>query len=273
MKRYNFIFLFLIFITIFCYAGDIIAEVDQLDCNGKYVDALNLLLKNKNKKDLKIIWRIGRETFEIANTKSKKEEKLQMYEIGINNTRPYINLDNGNKKDRAEIIHWYAANYASKIKILGIFGGRESLTIVPRIFKLMDMCLALDPTYVGAYFFTAKLQEDVPFFLGGDKVQMGINYKKAIYFSEGKENLVILVDAAKGFLNRDWTVDKTKKEAHKANIEWNDNQENLSDRSYARRLLLKVQRVYDKRVNVSKREEMKYKEALQIIKKIEKKKK
>ena len=118
-KLFFIIFFLNVFILLFTFSNDIIKKADDLDYNGKYEEALKLLIDNNDlsNPDLKIIWRIGRETFEIANHFSVKEEKIKFYDIGINATNPFIDINFGENRDRAEIIHWYAANYASKTRL------------------------------------------------------------------------------------------------------------------------------------------------------------
>lgn len=267
-KIFNLLIFFLFAIPFIAFSNNILTTVDELDFNGNYSKALKILVENNNSSDpdLKIIWRIARETYEMAENSSSKDDKIEFYNQGIEATKPFINIDYGDERDRAEIIHWYAVNYASKMKDLGVFGGRESLNVVPNVFKLMDRCIEIDPIYASAYFFKAKLQEDVPFFLGGDKFEMAVNYQKVLQYAEDKEKFFYLVDIAKSFYNRNWSVKKKEDAAKKKDDYTSDGTpQDLRDREYAYQLFLKAKELYDSSKKHSKRDIDKYKELIKLI--------
>jgi hypothetical protein len=270
-KILNFVLFFLFIPIFFIFSNDILTTVDNLDYNGKYSEALKILTENNDpaNPDLKIIWRIGRETFEVGDRLLTKDEKVIFFDQGIEATKSFIDIDYGNKRDRAEIIHWYAVNYASKMKVLGIFAGRESMKVLPNVFKLIDRCIKIDPTYTPAYFFKAKLQEDVPFFLGGDKFEMAINYQKVLKYAEEKENFFYMVDIAKSFYNRNWSIKKKEKALrNNESYQTDGTPPNLSDREYAYQLFLNAKQKYDNSKKHSKRDIDKYKELLKLIEQI-----
>ena len=257
--------LLLFFCILFSYTEDIIKTTDKLEYEGKYRDALNILREHFNSMspDIKICWRIARAAFLVSEETNEKSRKMELFEEGINATKPFFNITDADKRDRAELIHWYAVNYASRIKSLGIFGGKESLNIVPEIFKLMDKCLAIDPAYAGAYLFKAKLQAEVPFFLGGDKFEMANNYALALKYAE-KEKMVILADAAKALAKRNWDV--TKK-AHKADRLKSENYafNKLDDMVYSYNLLIEAKKIYENKQNPAEQEKILYKEILKLL--------
>lgn len=268
----NFIILFLLIGTVCSFSTDLLKEADELDYNGKYNEALKLLQDNNKESDpdLKIIWRIGRETFEIADNLSSKNDKIKLYDEGIKATKPFIDKDSGDKRDRAEVIHWYMANYASKEKVLGIFGGQESLKVIPNVFKLIDECLAIDPSYAPAYFFKGKLLEDVPSFLGGNKFEMAIYYQNTLKFAAENEKLFFLIDIARSFYNRNWDIKKKKNTAKNNKLPSDETPPELTDREYAYQLLLQAKEKYDKNRSFSKREIDKSKELLKLLEEINK---
>jgi hypothetical protein len=272
-KTNNFIILFLLIAVLSSFSDDLLKEADELDYNGNYNKALKLLADNNKESspDIQIIWRIGRETFEIANNLSSKNDKIKFYDEGIIATKPYININMGRNRDRAEVIHWYAANYASKMKVLGIFAGQESIKVVPNVFKLMDKCLEIDPSYAPAYFFKGKLLEDVPSFLGGDKFEMAIYYQDTLKYAGENEKLFFLIDIAKSFYNRNWDVNKKKRTAkNKKNNSGDGTPQDLSDREFAYQLLLEAKEKYDNNKSFSKREIDKSKELIKLLEEIKK---
>ncbi len=271
-KIFYFIIFYLLITTLYSFCNDLLKEVDELDYNGKYNEALKLLQDNNNQTnpDLKIIWRIGRETLEIAESYSSKKNKIKLYDEGINTIKPFIDINLGDKRDRAEIIHWYAVNYASKMKVLGIFAGQESLKVVPNVFKLIDKCLEIDPSYAPAYFFKGKLLEDVPSFMGGNKFEMSIYYQNTLKYAGENEKLFFLIDIARSFYNRNWDIKKKKNSAKNNNIASDGTPPDLNDREYAYQLLLEAKEKYDKNKSFSKREIDKSKELLKLIEELKK---
>lgn len=261
--------LFFLFLTSFVvFSDNILITADDLDFNGKYEEALKLLVDNNDvsNPDLKIIWRIARETFEIADKLSSKDEKVKFFDQGIEITKPFIDIEYGDKRDRAEMIHWYAVNYASKMKVLGIFGGRESMNVLPNVFKMINRCIEIDPEYASAYFFKAKLQDDAPFFLGGDKFEMAVNYQNVLKYADEKEQFFFLVDIAKSFYNRNWSIKKKEDVSNrKDNYQSDGTPEDLSDREYAYQLLIKAKELYDNSKKHSKRDIDKYVELIPLI--------
>lgn len=263
---------FLFFITFTSiYSEDIIFKADKLDFNGDYTGALQALVEaHKNESpNIKLIWRIGRETSEVANIVKTKEEKIKFYEEGIKFTKPFINITNGEPRDRAEIIHWYAVNYASKLKLQGIFAGRESFQVVPIVFDLMDKCIAIDNNYPNAYFFKAKLYREVPEFLGGNMVQMEIEYKFAIKKAEGLLKAFFMLEAAKSYLVRNWDINKKKSIFNKIKTkEISEEELNINDIDNARKLLTEGINMFNNTTNHSKRDIDAFQEATILLNKL-----
>lgn len=273
MKFNLFIFIFftLNFLNLNSSTQDVIRKADDLDYAGKYQEALDILLNasKDSSSDLQIIFRIGTEAFESGNIAGSKKGKLKFYDIGINATKPFLDSQNLSKRDKVTITHWYMINYASKMKLLGIFGGRESLNIVPTLFRAMDNSISIDPAFSGAYFFEAKLYNEVPYFLGGNKIKMGLCYLKALSLAEDREKTLMLLDAAKGFIDRNWSVERKNREFKKAGPADGDGTPiNLSDKEYALNMLTELIKRYDRNVKHSVREEKIYNEAALLADKI-----
>jgi hypothetical protein len=273
MKTNLFIFVFLIFYLFHLNSGtqDAVKKADELDYAGKYQEALDVLLNasKDSSTDLQIIFRIGTEAYESANLTGSKKEKLKYYDIGMGATKPFLDNPNLSKRDRVTITHWYMINYASKMKLLGIFGGRESLNIVPALFKAMDNSISIDPEFSGAYFFEAKLYSEVPYFLGGDKIKMAESFLKALSYAEEREKTLMLLDAAKGFIDRNWSAERKRREFKRAGLAKGDGTPvNLSDKEYVINMLSELKTRYEKNSGHSVREEKIYNEAVQLVNKI-----
>ncbi|MBN2545283.1 MAG: hypothetical protein JXB50_05750 [Spirochaetes bacterium] len=258
-------------ITFYSYSNKIIKKFEEFDKRGKYNEALDYLLKEIDKPDADIglRWRIAMTTFEITNNISNNKEKIKYFDIGIKVTKDYLDIENINKRDRAEIIHWYMINYASKLKVLGIFAGRESMTIIPEIIKNMDKCIEIDPEYAGSYFFKGKLYIDIPHFLGGDKFKMGVNLIKAINYADDNQMIPLYTGSAECFIIRNWSVEKKKNLKDKKNNPISDGTPlELSDIEYARLLLNKVINIYNEKNDPSVRETENYNKAIYLLNKI-----
>jgi len=245
-------------------------NIDQLNHDGKYEESLKILKDSFNEKapDSAIIWRISRELFEIADNlpNKKKDEKLSKFDEAMAITKKYIDITTGDKRDRAQIPYWYAANLGSKGEVIGI---KESLNIIPELFAMADKSLEIDPSFADAYFLKAKIDSAVPGFLyplmssAGDKFRMAINLNKAI--KNDPESLTILVDSASSFYKRNWDIDKKNKYAEKNNTK-DGTPEDKTDREYALDLCEKAVKSYKALSDPSARDKKKYNEALKLIK-------
>jgi hypothetical protein len=263
----------MILFNFFPIAQESYKDYDDLITQGNYAEAYNLLLSKYDpaKPDLKIIWRIGLACYEYTEIINDKNKKIEWHDKAVNLMKPYIDINYGEKRDRAQVIQWYTINYASKMRLLGIFGGRESMEVVPYMFKMMDKSQSIDPTFAGSYLFEAKLHEDVPFFLGGDKNKMGVNYLYAIDYADEKEKIIMLYEAANSFYKRNWSADKRKEEAAKANITKNDYTK-YSDREYSYILLNEAKNIYESKTNTMPKEKIIYKKVVNLLREIERKK-
>lgn len=250
---------------------EVIYKADELDHQARHQEMLDILLEyhTANPPELKVIWRIGIAIFEVANKKETKNEKIAMFEKGENLLKPYIDIDYGSERDRVEIIHWYMVNYASRLKIKGIFAGREGLTIVPKVFTMMDKCIEIDPAYYSAYYFKAKLHEEIPFIIGGDKFEMGYYYSKALHYAVDRVKILIMIDAANGFVIRNWSAQKKQKEARKRDKYTDDGTPTgLSDKEYALQLINQATALFEAHDNPGVRDREKYEFAQQLKLKI-----
>jgi len=205
---------------ILCFSGAITEKADVLIYKGKYKDALKILQKQfkNDKTNEKLAWKIAQTSFFLSQKISSKKDRFEYYDIGIDACFPFLDKPYSKKRDRAELIHWYSACYASKIKDLGIFAGQEGLAVIPKVFELMDKCIETDSDYSGAYFFKGKLYGDVPGFLGGNKLRMETNYSLALKYANEYEKPVFLIDIAESLLKRNWSIEHKLEELKKGKV-------------------------------------------------------
>jgi hypothetical protein len=215
-----------------------------------------------SKPDPAIIWRMSRDTFELAEAipGSQKKEKIAKYTEAMDIAKPYLDIAYGEKNDRANIIFYYATNYGSRGRVIGI---KESLDNIPELKRLADKSLEIDPTLSLAYLLKAKIEEEVPSFLGGDKFKMGIFYSMTLKYDP--ENLTVLYDAAYAFYNRNWDANKKKSMADK-NGKTDGTPQEMSDRDYAKTIAEKAVETYGKIKNPSDRDKKQYGNALKLLK-------
>jgi len=262
MAKKVIVFLFLIVSFNLLYSEDL-QEIDELYKQGKYQVGLDKLkrMHNSSNPDPAVIWRISRMYYELAEELSDKKAKIDKYTEGMNSSASYLNIKNGDKLDRAQVVFWYAVNLGARGEVIGI---KESLDIVPKLFELADKAISIDPTFAAPYLLKGRIDDAVPSFLGGDKFRMGINFTMAIKL---QKELNILVDSARGFIKRNWDADKKQKMKEKMN-KTDGTPQNLSDKEYAKQLLKEAIGLFHTISRPSKREKMKYDEAVELYKKV-----
>jgi len=216
-----------VFLGTFIFGVDLV-KVDQMDREGKYVEALALLTEgfDKAKPDPKLVWRISRENFEIIDKQKNisKKEKIDKFTENLNFIKPFFSLKNAEKSDLAKIYYYYAVVLGSRGKVIGI---KESIGIIPDLYHLASLAIDLDPGYTGSYLMVAKVDEALsPYMvMGGDYYRMGINFMKAM--ETGPETIINYHDAAIAFLARNWDVNKKKQETES----WNKRKISISVKS------------------------------------------
>ncbi|MBN1214910.1 MAG: hypothetical protein JXA99_05640, partial [Candidatus Lokiarchaeota archaeon] len=242
-------------------------KVDNLYHIGKYQEGVKILEGQFEilNPDPEIIWRITRFYFEIAEAlpEKEKQEKIKYYTKGMQVSQPFLDITEGTNLDKAQIIFWYTACYGSRAELIGI---KESLDIIPELFSLADKSLALDPTFAAPYLMLGRIDDAVPFFLGGDKFRMGKNLSKAIEFNPN--DMSVLVESGELFLKRGWDVGKKEKMKEK-NGENDGTPQNLSDKEYAKILLDKSLELFKSINDPSVRDKIKYNQALELLKKFQ----
>ncbi len=263
MKR-NLCIILLIMLSSIIFGVDF-SDADTLYDKGKYYEGLNVVLKmhNDSNPDPAVIWRISRFYYEIGDGLLKeKKAKIKQFSQALKFSEPYLEIKNGNKEDRAQVVFWYAAILGARGEVIGI---KESLDTVPVLFKLADKSIAIDPTFAAPYLLKGRIDDAVPDFLGGDKFRMGENFSMAIKMNI--KDLNILVDAAKAFIKRNWDGDKKQKMAEKKGK--NDGTpQNLSDKEHAKQLLDIAIKTFSSMQSPAKRDEDKFNEAKNLLQKL-----
>ncbi|HBD93465.1 MAG: hypothetical protein A2015_09680 [Spirochaetes bacterium GWF1_31_7] len=191
--------------------------IDVLNHKGQHTQAHDSLQKafDINDPDPQILWRMSRELFEVAELipQTKRSEKIEAYTKAMDIVEPYLNITYGNKNDQAKIIFFYAANFGSRGRAIGII---ESLGNLSRLKELTDRALQLDPSLSLAYLLKAKIEEEVPSLFGGDKFKMGLFYSDALKYDPN--NLTFIHDAADALYKRNWKASNKEVLAKKQGI-------------------------------------------------------
>ncbi|HNZ27756.1 MAG TPA: hypothetical protein PLG34_08045 [Spirochaetota bacterium] len=240
-----------------------LAEIDKRLDRGDFLDSKKELEKSFDKlnPNLKILWRIARCYYELSDRAPNKKDTILLCEQGMELLKDYVDVKEGEPIDRAKIVYWYDVLYSRRGKAIGI---KESLNIIPELFKLADKAISIYPKFGDPYHLKAAIDDAVPGFLGGDKFRMSENFTKAISYDE---NIIFLVDAATGFLGRNWDV--KKKGAMAAKFGRTDGSpENLSDKEFAKELLQKALEVGKNKDFLSINEKEKIEEAKKNLKKL-----
>lgn len=240
--------------------------VDTLNHDGKHQQAFELLKNTFNKADPDpaVLWRMGREIFELAENipNNSKAEKIAKYTEALNLLEPYLTINKGTNFDMANIVFFYSSNLGSRGKVIGI---GESLGQLPELKRLADKTLELDPTFGLAYLLKAKIEDEVPFILGGDKYKMGVFYTLALKYETN--NLTVIFDAGKAFYERNWNSDKKIKTSDKNTLK-DPSPLNIDDRAYAKQILQRGIPVYKSIKNPSDRDNKQYAKILKLLESI-----
>lgn len=244
MKKYILLFFFLL-VSSFFYGADY-EKIDLLHNEGDYKTALSALQSSFDKAnpDPAVIWRIGRELYEeIKNLKTKKE-KLAKLDEGSNFLFAYYNLKTGDKRDKATVMFWFTVFSSETARVKGI---KESLDNIPNLFKYCNETTAVDPEYGDPYYLKAMINDGLPTLFGGDKCQMSIDLMKAI--SLDANNYTYFIDGATAYKNRGWDAKKKKSEAEKKGVSGDGSPADLSDKQFAKQLIMKAIELFDKDAN------------------------
>ncbi|HQB62375.1 MAG TPA: hypothetical protein PK899_12050, partial [Spirochaetota bacterium] len=160
-----------------------LAEIDKRLDRGDFLDSKKELEKSFDKlnPNLKILWRIARCYYELSDRAPNKKDTILLCEQGMELLKDYVDVKEGEPIDRAKIVYWYDVLYSRRGKAIGI---KESLNIIPELFKLADKAISIYPKFGDPYHLKAAIDDAVPGFLGGDKFRMSENFTKAISYDE-----------------------------------------------------------------------------------------
>lgn len=244
-------FIVFIFSTSFAFSETDLAQALKdsydLEYKGDMKASYELLKKNYdvNNPKIEINWRLARALFQMSVKITDKNERIKILDEGVFYTKPFLNINEGTKRDQAELIYWYTVNHATKIKLQGVAAGQEIFNIIPEVFKLIDKCIKIDPEFTDAYFFLGIIYDDLPGFLGGDKEKSAFYYIKAIDLVSSEDRFLMQVESSKFFIKRNWTVNK-KKSGKKKDISESYNKFlEQSDIEYAKKLLENSIEIYN----------------------------
>ncbi len=239
--------MFFLFVLTGVAVADEFTIIDGVSDAGRYAEALELIMNkfDQSSPAAAILWRIGREHFNVAESLPKREAIAKL-DQGIAFIDRYINSATGTPRDRATLIYWRTVLFSQRSKLIGIF---ESLGGVPQIFENCLRAVALDPTFGDPYYLMAVVDNAIPAIVGdaakrgeNSKHRMGVNFIKAI--ERDPQNMFYLVDGAYGFFNRNWNIDT--KNRNNETVGFSDGTPaNLDDRAFARTLANRAIAVYN----------------------------
>lgn len=260
MKK-TLLILIIIIISVSVFSIDF-KYIDDLSLNKKFRESKALLLKdfNRSNPNVSILWRLGRSYYDEADNYDDKNKRIQACDNGMKFLEPYYKISTGDRRDRAEIIYWYAVLSSLKSKTKGIF---DSLGNLPNLFRYCDEAIKIDPAFGEPYYLKGMIGEAVPIGKYSDKFIMGENFSKALKFD--RDNMWFLVDGAKGFITRNWDKNKKKSMADKYGRD-DGTPQYLHDKKYAKQLLNEAINVFENGLDKSIKKREKYEEAKQMLK-------
>lgn len=257
MKKCISIIVALVILTVGLYSADF-STVDNFIKEGNFTKALTESKAIFNtEKNATVLWRIGRSYFEIAEKKTDKKEIIGICEEGMSLLKPYVEgTIEGEPIDIARVIYWYDVLFSKKGKAVGI---KESLDIMPEMFRLADKAISVYKEIGEPYHLKGMIDEAVPSLFGGNKLRMGVNLNNAMKYDP--ENIVFLVDAAGAFWGRSWDSNKRGSEALKAGLKTDGTPDKVTDKDYAKQILNKAFAIADKKgsnMSFSEKEKIEY---------------
>lgn len=263
MKKLILSGLCLLLTGIFLYSSEL-TPIEKMIDDGRHREAVQILKGEiaKGNPELSVIWRMGWAYYEVVINSSKKSDKITEAERGMALLKPYLNITEGEKLDRAKILYWYAVLSSLKAEAKGIF---ESLGNLPAIFELCKRANTLAPTYPLAYHLMGMVGEAVPMGEYGDKFVMAENFSLALKYD--RKNVTTMVDFARALAKRNWDVDKKASQRRKYKRS-DGTPEELTDKQYAKNLLERAISIYDNGGKILELDTEKYNEGKKLLKKL-----
>ena len=253
-------------LTCFAYAESI-EQVEKMIVNQQYVQAIQLAKSMfvPEKPKATVLSVLAKAYYGLGDSQTQKKVRLKTFEEGMDFIEPYVDTAIGTKRERAFLAYWYAV-YNSKCAEEK--GAINSLWNVPKLVKLCDKAIAIDPTLGHSYFLKGMVYKNVPIGQYSDKFLMAVNLSAAL--KNDPNNIFFMVEFADALKSRNWQVDTKKDHARKKNLENDGTPMNLSDWEYALQLVNKAIAIYnqlDKPDNEAKDVYAKAKELLVELKK------
>lgn len=217
------------------FPNDLYVIADQLNARGDNHEELRLLNEMFNEKapQASTIWRIARAQLEsiYANKSLNKKEKIQKYDESLKFIESYLKIAEGSQEEQGFLLLYYTMLMSSKIEISGI---KNALDTIPIIKEQLEEVLQFDPTNAKAYFLLAKLDEELPSFMGGNKYRMGMYFEKAHFLAP--KDITTIHDMVIALYKRNWSAQKKQSFASKEHYAF-DGHDEKSDRERAKSLI------------------------------------
>ena len=240
------------------FAADF-AEIDKMFDDAQFDKAHAALITeyNADKTQASVIWRLGRYYYEIADKLPSKKETIAKCDEGLAFVKPYLETAVGEPADRARVVQWYDVLLSRRGQAKGI---KESLDRIPDFFAFADKAIAICATIPEPYHLKAMIDKELPVIVGGNKVRMSQNFMKAMEVSPNV--IVFMVDAADGFIGRGWDAAKKAKSGDTFSPT------GLSDKEFAKQLLLQAKKIAAEKSELTDMEKDKMKLADTLLKKV-----
>ena len=234
-------------------------QIDKWFDEAKFDKAHSALMTEHNADNTQasVIWRLGRYFYEIADKLPTKKETIAKCDEGLAFIKPYLDTSVGEPADRARVVQWYDVLLSRRGQAKGI---KESLDRIPDFFAFADKAIAICATIPEPYHLKAMIDKELPVIVGGNKVRMSQNFMKAMEVSPNV--IVFMVDAADGFIGRGWDAAKKAKSGDTFSPA------GLSDKEFAKQLLLKAKKVASEKGELTDMEKDKMKLAETLLKKV-----
>jgi hypothetical protein len=258
MKKIILFLMLIMTISAAVFAADF-AEIDKWFDDAQFDTAYTALITeyNADKTQAAVIWRLGRYYYEIADKLPSKKETIAKCDEGLAFVKPYLETAVGEPADRARVIQWYDVLLSRRGQAKGI---KESLDRIPDFFAFADKAIAICATIPEPYHLKAMIDKELPVIVGGNKVRMSQNFMKAMEVSPNV--IVFMVDAADGFIGRGWDAAKKAKSGDTFSPA------GLSDKEFAKQLLLQAKKVASEKAELTDMEKEKMKLADTLLKKV-----
>jgi len=134
----------LIFLSLLFSDNNYNREIDELQENSNFKEALELCEKHNDPNDIEILWRLARSHFDIADQTSNVDIQKQNIDKALPYAKKALELDSLSAKAN----HWYAVIIGKK----GVLEGTKQKIINSYEVREYGLkAIEIDPTYDGSY--------------------------------------------------------------------------------------------------------------------------